>query len=108
MKAGSLKRRIVIERRESGQSANGEPLQVWVEHDRVWANIRNLNGREFAAAGAELSKITTSIRIRRRRDLTAAMRIVHGADIYNIEAVLPDEDKHEFVDLACSTGANAG
>ena len=42
-----------------------------------------------------------SIRIRRRDDITAAMRVVHGAKVYDIKAVLPDEHGRGFLDLVC-------
>lgn len=29
------------------------------------------------------------------------MRLVHGDDHYVVEAVLPDEDRREYVDLVC-------
>lgn len=41
------------------------------------------------------------MRIRRRTDITPAMRVSHGGVIYQIKAVLPDTQRLEFTDLVC-------
>ena len=40
-----------------------------------------------------------SIRIRFRSDITAGMRVLIGLAVYQIEAVMPDLARREFVDL---------
>ncbi len=108
MRAGSLNRRVRIERRSAGQDAAGGPTDTWVELATVWASVLFLSGREFATAGSEASAANASIRVRWRTDVDATMRVVYGSRIFNIQAVLPDEVGHEHVDLACNTGLNNG
>ena len=67
----------------------------------VWARIRNPNGLEAIKADATTSIVKASIRIRYRTGLDASMRVVHGNTYYSILAILPDEVKREFIDLAC-------
>jgi SPP1 family predicted phage head-tail adaptor len=43
-----------------------------------------------------------------RRDIDAGMRVVLGESIYDIRAVLPDEEGNEYLDLACALGASEG
>jgi head-tail adaptor len=40
-------------------------------------------------------------RVRFRTDITAAMRLVDGATIYNIQQVLPNMAKKDVTDLVC-------
>jgi SPP1 family predicted phage head-tail adaptor len=107
--AGKLKTLISIQQRDLTQDSAGQPSDDWVEVAKPWAWIRVLNGREFATSGSDASQATSSIRIRYRSDITAAMRVVSPKGvIYDIVAVLPDEDCNEYVDLACTTGVNNG
>ena len=82
--------KIKIQRRVEGQAPDGEPTDDWadVTPTMVWADIRDVSGREYVAAGAEQATVITRIRIWRRDDVTAAMRVLHGAKVYDIKAAL--------------------
>lgn len=109
MRSGTLKHRIVIQQREQGRDAAGQPSNAWITFaDSVPANILFMSGKQYATSNSQVSSATVSIRLRYRTDLNAAMRVVHGTTMYDILAVLPDEDHHDHVDLACSTGASNG
>lgn len=110
--AGKLRHRISIQRRQvAGQDPQtGAPLYAWVD---VWANvpaaIEPLSAREFIAASAVQSEVTTRITIRYRAGVTAAMRILHNDCIYNIQGVLADPDSgRSWLTLPCSEGVNNG
>lgn len=108
MKIGSLKSRVTIQQIGTSQDAIGEPVATWTTLATVWANIRYLNGVETLKSDSPTSIAKASIRIRRRTDVTAKMRVVYGSTIFDIKAVLSDETSREYLDLACETGANAG
>lgn len=112
MRSGKLNRRVTIQQPAPGRDAGGQPSTAWANVDggdgRAWADILYLNGRQYATSNAEASAATVSIRVRYRTDLNATMRIVYGATIFDILAVLPDEEGRDHVDLACSTGVNSG
>lgn len=101
MKAGPLNRLVTIQQPGTTQDEAGQPIPGWTTLATVWANIRHLSGVETIKADAPTSVVKASIRIRRRTDVTAAMRVVHGSTTYEIKAVLPDEESRERVDLAC-------
>lgn len=102
MQAGRLNTRCVIQRRTGGTNDWGEPLpEGWETHATVWANVKHLSGSEAIKADSEVSTVRASIRIRYRSDITAGMRVLIGAAVYDIEAVLSDTARREFVDLAC-------
>jgi len=83
-------RKIWIQRRTEGQAPDGQPIEEWtnVTFTQLWADIRDISGREYVAAGAEQSEVTTRIRIWRHDEVTAAMRVLHGATVYDIKAAL--------------------
>jgi SPP1 family predicted phage head-tail adaptor len=101
MDAGKLTNRVVIERRSTSTDALGQPYTSWTTVATVWAWIAHLNGIEAIKAGADTSLIRTSIRIRWRTDVTAAMRIRHNTDVYEIKAVLPRLQSGDFIDMVC-------
>ena len=101
MRAGTLNRRVTFKQLTDGQDEAGQPIQTWVDLVTVWANVRHLSGVETIKADAGTSIVKASIRIRRRTDINAGMRGYLGAAIYEIKAVLPDEESRERLDLAC-------
>ena len=106
--AANLNRRVRLQNAVAAQDSLGESIRSWVDVAVVWADIRYLNGKEYLATQVEISKASVSMRIRWRDDVNAGMRVLHGADIYNIEAVLPDLQGRVHLDLVCSVGANKG
>jgi SPP1 family predicted phage head-tail adaptor len=113
MKAGPLNSRVLIQHLIDAQDEIGQPVQTWANliatgDGKVWAHIRYLNGIETVKSDAPVSVAKASIRIRRRTDVAAAMRVVFGSTIFDIKAVLPDEESRERLDLACETGQNPG
>lgn len=108
LRAGSLNSRIKLQRPAETQSDSGAPTQGWADVAELWANVRYLNGTESIKSDAPVSVARASIRIRRRPDVVPNMRVLHGSVIFNVLAVLPNEESRDFVDLACETGANHG
>ena len=102
MDAGKLNRRIVIQSQTATQDAAGQPLpDTWSTFATVWANIRFNSGYESIKGESVASIARASMRIRYREDITNKMRVTHNSITYEIKAVMPDEAKREFVDLAC-------
>ena len=100
MKAGMLNSRVTLQSLATGQDAIGQPVTTWADFASVWANIRYLNGIETVKADAQTSVVKASIRIRRRTDITPAMRVTYGMTTFQINAVLPDEEDRTRTDLS--------
>lgn len=98
---GRLNRRCVIQTPSEVPDELGQPIPGWVDVATVWADIRMKSGIEAIKAGAPVSTVQASIRIRYRAGVTAGMRVVHNLVAYNIQAVMPDVSGREFLDLAC-------
>jgi SPP1 family predicted phage head-tail adaptor len=113
MRAGKLKDRVLIQQKSTVPDAWGQPAESWTDvitdtpDHRVSAHILSQNGKEFISASKGISQVSASIRIRYRTGITAGMRAVHGADIYNIAAVLLG-DNRGHIDLVATLGANEG
>lgn len=108
MQIGNLNNRVTLQQLPAGQDAVGQPAMAWAAVATVWADIRYLNGLETLKSDATVSVAKASIRIRRRTDITAGMRVVFGAIYFDIRAVLPDPQQRKWLDLACEVGANEG
>lgn len=100
MRAGRLNKRITIQSPATGQDATGEPTTGWTDVATVWASIVDVSGREYVAAGGLQNSAQTKITIRYRAGIVPSMRVVHGSDAYNVEAVL-GQDKRSLL-LMCS------
>lgn len=111
MRAGKLRHRIRIERPGYTQDpTTGEIRHEWeLVADKVPAEITDLSVKEFIAAKAGQSEVSSRVRIRFREDVDATMRIIHRGDIYNIHGVQRDPDSGlEWLTLPCSRGVNDG
>ena len=100
MRAGRLNKRITIQSPATGQDATGEPTTGWTDVATVWASIVDVSGREYVAAGGLQNSAQTKITIRYRAGIVPSMRVVHGSDAYNVEAVL-GQDRRSLL-LMCS------
>lgn len=101
MQAGRLNRRCVLQAPGTAQDELGQPVPGWTDVATVWGDIRMKSGLESIKAGAPVSVVAASIRIRYRSDVNAGMRVVHNLAAYEIKAKLPDVSGREFLDLVC-------
>ena len=99
MQAGRLNRRCVIQTPSTATDELGQPIPGWTDVATLWADIRLKSGLEAIKAGAPVSVVQASIRVRYRAGITAGMRVLHNLQVYQITAVMPDVGGREFVDL---------
>lgn len=109
MEAGKLRNRVDIQEKGTGTGPTGQPVSTWITvFPRIAASVRHVSGMEAIRQGIESTQVNTSIRIRYRTGVTAGMRVKHGENVYDIEAVMPDVERRDHLDLSCKTGANDG
>jgi SPP1 family predicted phage head-tail adaptor len=99
-------KRIRIEAAATVQDANGEMVPGWVFFAVMWANVFDISGKEYVAAGATQNPVQTKMDIAYKAGIVPNMRVLLGADIYNIEAALGQD--HVDLLLMCSRGVNNG
>lgn len=96
----TLNHRITLARLQNGHDALNQPIEDWSDFATVFADVRFQSGAEVIRAGAEVSIVRVSIRIRARTDVTPAMRARYNGVDYEIKSVLPDVDR-SFMFLVC-------
>jgi SPP1 family predicted phage head-tail adaptor len=109
MLAPKLRHRIDIEQRTEVLDSDGAVDYVWaVVHDQLPAEIVPVSGlgytRALVAADQNQEPVTVRITVRYRSNITELMRVVHGSDVYNIKAVLPDPTLRRWLTLMCQKG----
>lgn len=115
MRSGALRHRVTVQQLVAGspqQKPTGEPDTSWVDYCTVWASIDPVLGREYFAADQIQSDVDTKIRMRYEvgvnDEITAAMRVVHGAVLYNIKTPINVNQRGVEWLLYCATGLNEG
>ena len=110
MQAGQLTERILIQKKQGGYDAIGQPINEWVELMECWSDVQHLSGLSTIKADAVTSVTKASMRIRKRAHRPmprAGMRVLYNGLVYDIRAVLPNR-KHHYLDLLVETnGATA-
>jgi SPP1 family predicted phage head-tail adaptor len=105
---GRLKHRLTLQRYGEAQDPNtGAIIEGWETLGSFNASVEGVSGREFLAANAEQSATTWRITLRYRSDILGSDRLVMGETVFNISAILPDNNRTRLV-LMCQSGVNAG
>lgn len=109
MEIGRLNSKITIQRRSDATNELGEHASGWTNvATDIWADVVKITGVQAIRTGLEMSVVRASIRIRYRTDITSKMRVVDGAEIYDIQAVMPNSAARDYTDLVCQIGASDG
>lgn len=98
---GRLHHCVQLQRPAAGLTGLGHRPAGFELVQAVWADVRHTSGLEAVRSQAEVSAVRASIRIRRRTDVLATWRVVHGAATYEVLAVLQDDTSGKWTDLAC-------
>ena len=101
MKAGQLDQRVTIERQSQETDPYGQPIDEWLAIVNTWGAVEPLAGREYIAAMAVQSDVTTRVRLRYRPGITSADRVVHEGRLYNIVSVIDVRSDHRELQLMC-------
>ena len=100
MTPGQLRHRVTLQSPVATQDDTGQPSTSWLDTSTVWADVRHQSGLSVIKAGADVSIMRVSVRIRYKAGLNAGIRVVHGSKTYAVNAVLPDE-RRTSLDLVC-------
>lgn len=111
LKRGRMRAWTTIEKPGTGFDEGGQPIGSdagWTFHGNAWADIVFLTGRATIAGDTPLNEMRASIRYEYRTDLVPGMRISGEGYVFDVQAVLPDLQKREYVDLPCIVGVTNG
>lgn len=101
MRSGQLDQRVTVERLVQGVDEIGQPVDSWLPIFTAWAAVEPLVGREFIAAQAAQSEVSTRIRLRYRPGVTSADRVIHEDRTYNITSAADVHSDHRELVLMC-------
>ena len=112
-RSGELNRRVRLQQRSTSQDSFGEPVLTWIDLMTVWAAIQPLSGRELELAQKVASEVTHRISLRYQPSLTdtrwvASLRALYKTRIFNIQAVLNEDEANVLIHLLAAEGANEG
>lgn len=92
--------RITLQRSGPGAGKLRAP-EAWESFATVWAHVLFPSGAEVVRAGAEVSIVKCSIRVRARADIDTAARVLFKGKAYDVESALPDARDSRFMFLIC-------
>lgn len=98
----NLNDRIGLQHNVAGKGTTGQPVAVWQEFAKPWAEAKSVSGRQFTAANAEQSEVTMTFKVRYRRDVRSGMRVTHNGQTFEVVAPL-DSDRRRFLLLMCKS-----
>ena len=101
MQAGRLNRRCTLQQPGTATDALGQPIPGWTDVATVWGDVRLRSGLESVKAGAVVSTVQASVRVRYRTGINAGMRVLVDSVPYEVVAVQPDVGGRVYVDLVC-------
>lgn len=109
MNVGRLNKRVTIQERTTTENEYGEPIITWVNvASDIAAAVEPLQGRELFAAQQVQSEVTIRVRIRYRAGIKAAMRVLYGVRVLDIQSVIDPREKHAELQLLCAQGVTNG
>jgi len=112
MRAGTLRRRLIIESPDRQRDSYGQNSPVWQELATVFASINPLSGKQLAMALARTITSTATHEIRMRYTRQIPLKVgVHRLKvvaesgrprIFTLNAVLDVDDRHREWVLTCT------
>ena len=96
MNPGKMRDRIQIQKK-SEQSGPFPPLDEYEDYKTLWAEARFLRGRNFYAAKAANVKTDVEFIIRNCKGLDETMRVVHKGKNYEIEGIVPMDNRSGYI-----------
>ena len=104
MGIGDLDRRVTIEQAALSPDGAGGGAVSWSELTTVWGRLQPAAGRERLHAMQLQGAASYRITIRRRTDVTVAMRARVDNRVFNIRAVLNGGGREPYSELFCEEG----
>jgi len=103
VKAGDLRRRIVIQTSTPVSDGEGNAGVTWATFASAWAAIEPLTGVEFMSAAMMTDTLSHMVRMRYQPGVTTDMRVYEAAtSLYlDIQAVIDIRDIHRQLHLMC-------
>ncbi|KAB7707806.1 phage head closure protein [Plesiomonas shigelloides] len=94
LKAGDLRYRVVIQRKQSGRDPTGAPLPAtWRDVGRAWGDIRFISSSSVIATAQDKTVSVYLLTLRKRSDVSIGDRVLSGGTAYHVLSIdnsMPD------------------
>jgi SPP1 family predicted phage head-tail adaptor len=87
VRAGDLRRRVVIQRQETERDEFGGRKITWLFENSRWAEIKQLSGREIEIHSRPEAAATHRIKMRFYKELSTKQRFEYNGRVFNIVSV---------------------
>lgn len=101
MRAGDLRKRIIIEQPTVAADSVGEMVPTWSTLAVLWASIEALTGSERLQDAQINATADVKISVRYRAGITTAMRIKYGTRQFEIVSVQNVEERNRELAMLC-------
>mgnify|MGYP001599360719 CR=1 FL=1 len=102
MRAGLMRHRIELQSSQEIRDPSGQGIPEGTTYATGWAELRPISGREMIAGRMEQAEQSVLWHIRYRSDVTVKHRVLFGARIFDINAVLDVGGRRRELDLVCT------
>ncbi len=101
MRAGQLRHRVEVLKRETTQDDYGSAIDTWPTQSTRHVSIEPLQGREAEHAHQMVADATVKVRMRYDADVTEANRLQYGTRILEIANVSNVMERNAEMILLC-------
>lgn len=108
MSAGKYRQRITIERLTQTVDDYGAPSGSWQTVGTFAASIEPISGREYFAAQAVQSEISTRLRLRYVVGILPSDRAIYRGITYDVQSIINREMRNIELELMCKSSGQAG
>ena len=107
MRAGKLRHRLIIESPQRASDGAGGAVVTWTQVASIWAHVTPVSARELRSAGQRAEKLTHRITLRYRSGINATMRLVGEGRVFNIDAIINEDERDHWLVCFCVEGLTA-
>uniref|UniRef100_A0A3B0M4G7 Head-tail adaptor n=1 Tax=Arsenophonus endosymbiont of Trialeurodes vaporariorum TaxID=235567 RepID=A0A3B0M4G7_9GAMM len=109
MRAGRLRHRVTIQKKEITHGELGDERVTWVDVEEVWAEVKNVRGQDLTIFGNLIKETIIRVWMRYRPDVTIDNLMVYKGpntrvSRFSIILVIPDQ-RHSRLELICKGGS---
>lgn len=101
---GRLRHRVLLQRQTPELDSLGRQTRgdaKWITTDTVWAEVRELSGKQAELAKQQVADASHAVTIRYRAGVDHTMRLLFRDRVLEIKAVLDADSDHRQLLLLC-------
>ena len=99
--AGELNRKVSIYNQTASKNNDFDATKNNLLYKNVWAQIKQVRGREYYEAQVKSAEGNVVITIRYRRNINEGCYVTYKQHLYNIQSVVNPDMANESLELYC-------